>query len=45
MRHHGVLAEVTGPGSCVVKIRPPLAFSAAEIEPLSVALERALRPR
>lgn len=42
MRHHGVLAGITGPGSSVVKIRPPLPFSEAEIEPLASALERAL---
>jgi 4-aminobutyrate aminotransferase-like enzyme len=42
MRHHGVLAGVTGLGSCVVKIRPPLAFSEAEIEPLAGAVESAL---
>jgi 4-aminobutyrate aminotransferase-like enzyme len=42
MRHRGVLAAVTGPGSRVVKIRPPLAFSEAEIEPLATALEYAL---
>lgn len=42
MRHHGVLAGVTGPGSSVVKIRPPLAFSDAEIELLGGALEDAL---
>jgi 4-aminobutyrate aminotransferase-like enzyme len=43
MRHHGVLAGVTGPGSRVVKIRPPLAFSEAQIDPLAHAVERALR--
>lgn len=42
MRERGVLAGVTGPGSHVVKIRPPLAFSEAEIEPLATALEDAL---
>ena len=42
MREQRVLAGVTGPGARVVKIRPPLAFSEAEIEPLARALERAL---
>src|SRR5262249_51345 len=42
MREQRVLAGVTGPGARVVKIRPPLAFSEAEIEPLAGALERAL---
>ncbi len=42
MRRHGVLAGVTGPDACVVKIRPPLAFTEAEIEPLAAALEQAL---
>lgn len=42
MRQRGVLAGVTGPSSRVVKIRPPLAFSEAEIEPLATALEDAL---
>lgn len=42
MRHHGVLAGVTGPGSRVVKIRPPLVFSATEIDLLATAVERAI---
>jgi len=41
MRDDGVLAGVTGPGSRIVKIRPPLVFGETEIEPLASALERA----
>jgi 4-aminobutyrate aminotransferase-like enzyme len=42
MRENRVLAAVTGPGARVVKIRPPLVFSEAEIELLAGSLERAL---
>jgi 4-aminobutyrate aminotransferase-like enzyme len=39
----GGRGELLGtPGARVVKIRPPLAFSEAEIEPLAKAIERAL---
>jgi 4-aminobutyrate aminotransferase-like enzyme len=45
LRVDGVLTGITGPDACVVKIRPPLAFSEAEIDPLAGALERALAGR
>ena len=43
MRHLGVLVGTTGPAANVLKIRPPLAFTEAEVPVLAQALDAALR--
>lgn len=42
MRGSGVLIGTTGPTSAVLKIRPPLVFSRADVDELSAALAEAL---
>ncbi len=43
LRDHGVLTSVCGPRNNVLKLRPPLAFAAADIPRAIEALETALR--
>jgi 4-aminobutyrate aminotransferase-like enzyme len=42
MRERGVLIGVTGPGSNVLKIRPPLVLTAAEADQLVATLVQVL---
>ena len=42
MRHHGVLVGTTGPHGNVIKVRPPLAFTEAEVALFVDALSRSL---
>lgn len=42
LREHGVLVGTTGPGGGVLKIRPPLIWTSAEVEHFLVGFERAL---
>jgi len=42
LRHRGVLVNTTGPHANVLKVRPPLTFSAAHADVLADALEEAL---
>jgi 4-aminobutyrate aminotransferase-like enzyme/Ser/Thr protein kinase RdoA (MazF antagonist) len=43
LRHHGVLVGTTGVHGNVLKVRPPLAFTAAEVPVFVEALQAALR--
>ncbi|MFG1818183.1 aminotransferase class III-fold pyridoxal phosphate-dependent enzyme [Kribbella sp. NPDC049174] len=43
LRENGVLVGTTGPGGGVLKIRPPLIWTAAEVEQVLIAFQRALR--
>jgi 4-aminobutyrate aminotransferase-like enzyme len=42
LRHHGVLIGTAGPAGNVLKLRPPLAFTAADVPTLTAALDAAL---
>jgi 4-aminobutyrate aminotransferase-like enzyme/Ser/Thr protein kinase RdoA (MazF antagonist) len=42
LRDHGVLVGTTGPGGGVLKIRPPLIWTSAEVDRFLVAFQRAL---
>jgi 4-aminobutyrate aminotransferase-like enzyme len=43
LRRHGVLVGTTGVHGNVLKVRPPLAFTAAEVPVFTAALQAALR--
>ncbi|TCO22263.1 4-aminobutyrate aminotransferase-like enzyme [Kribbella steppae] len=43
LREYGVLVGTTGPGGGVLKIRPPLIWTAAEVEQFLIAFQQALR--
>ena len=42
LRHHGVLVGTTGRAGNVLKLRPPLAFTAAHVPVLVSALDASL---
>jgi 4-aminobutyrate aminotransferase-like enzyme len=42
LRDHGVLVGTTGPGGGVLKVRPPLIWTSAEVDRFLIAFERAL---
>jgi 4-aminobutyrate aminotransferase-like enzyme len=41
LRDHGVLVGTTGPGGGVLKVRPPLIWTSAEVDRFLIAFERA----
>jgi 4-aminobutyrate aminotransferase-like enzyme len=43
LRENGVLVGTTGPGGGVLKIRPPLIWTAAEVEQFLIGFQQALR--
>ena len=42
LRHHGVLIGTTGRAGNILKLRPPLAFTAEHVPPLVSALDASL---